>query len=111
MKPFDLVDLLDEINGLLAKAKPGAEKWRKLARAKTEDNGDNYRATGDRSEPGRTMLTVPQVADSLNVHPHSVRRWADSGLLQCYRIGVRGTEGSLSRIFKSSSSHPAGNGS
>ena len=24
MKPFDLVDLLDEINGLLAKAKPGA---------------------------------------------------------------------------------------
>lgn len=57
------------------------------------------------------MLTVTQVANSLNVHPHSVRRWADSGLLQCYRIGVRGTEGSLSRIFKSSASHPAGNGS
>ncbi|MBQ12484.1 MAG: DNA-binding protein [Planctomyces sp.] len=36
------------------------------------------------------MLTVAQVAGSLNVHPHSVRRWADSGLLQCYRIGVRG---------------------
>ena len=90
---------------------PGAEKWQKLARAKTEDNGDNYRATGDRSESGGAMLTVTQVADSLNVHPHSVRRWADSGLLQCYRIGVRGTGGSLSRIFKSSSSHPAGNGS
>jgi excisionase family DNA binding protein len=36
------------------------------------------------------MLTVSQVADSLNVHPHSVRRWADSGLLNCYRIGFRG---------------------
>jgi excisionase family DNA binding protein len=36
------------------------------------------------------MLTVPQVAALLNAHPHSVRRWADSGLLQCYRIGVRG---------------------
>ena len=55
MKLFDFVDLLDEINGLLAKAKPGAGKWRKLARAKTEDNGDNYRATGDRSESGGAM--------------------------------------------------------
>ena len=90
---------------------PGAEKRRRLARAKTEDNGDNCPATGDRSESGGAMLMVSQIANSLNVHTHSVRRWADSGLLQCYRIGVRGSEGSLSKIFKSSSSHPVGNGS
>ena len=36
------------------------------------------------------MLTVFQVAESLNVHPHSVWRWADSGMLNCYRIGFRG---------------------
>ena len=36
------------------------------------------------------LLTVAQVARLLNAHPHSVRRWADSGLLPCYRIGVRG---------------------
>ena len=33
---------------------------------------------------------MAQVAQHLNAHPHSVRRWADSGLLQCYRIGFRG---------------------
>ena len=36
------------------------------------------------------MLTVSQVAESLNVRPHSVWRWADSGMLNCYRIGFRG---------------------
>ena len=42
------------------------------------------------SSNGRGLLTVAQVAQLLNVHPHSVRRWADSGLLNCYRIGFRG---------------------
>ncbi|PKB82774.1 MAG: hypothetical protein BZY88_03725 [SAR202 cluster bacterium Io17-Chloro-G9] len=46
-------------------------------------------------EPG-AMLTVAQVAQILNAHPHSVRRWADMGLLPVYRIGVRGD-----RRFKS----------
>lgn len=36
------------------------------------------------------LLTVTQVAERLNAHPRSVRRWADSGLLACYRIGFRG---------------------
>ena len=39
------------------------------------------------------MLPVSQVADSLNALPHSVRRWADSGLFQCYRTGFRGDRG------------------
>lgn len=50
----------------------------------------SYALNGNDQENGRAMLTVTQVADALNVHPHSVRRWADSGMLPCYRIGVRG---------------------
>lgn len=37
-----------------------------------------------------SLMTVAQVAHRLSAHPHSVRRWADSGLLSCYRIGFRG---------------------
>ncbi len=40
--------------------------------------------------PGREMLTVSHVAQLLNVHPNSVRRWADQGLLRAYRVGQRG---------------------
>ena len=36
------------------------------------------------------MLTIADVALLLRMHPNSVRRWANSGLLRCYRIGVRG---------------------
>lgn len=53
-------------------------------------NGNSNSFNGNGREIGGAMLTVSQVADSLNAHPHSVRRWADSGLLQCYRIGFRG---------------------
>ena len=33
---------------------------------------------------------MAQVAQLLNAHPHSVRRWADAGPLHCYRNGFRG---------------------
>ena len=36
------------------------------------------------------MLTVSETAKYLSVHPNSVRRWADEGLLSSYRIGRRG---------------------
>ena len=35
-------------------------------------------------------MTVAEVAQILHAHPHSVRRWADAGPLNCYRIGFRG---------------------
>ena len=37
-----------------------------------------------------SMMTVPEVARLLHVHPNTVRRWADQGLLQTYRITQRG---------------------
>ncbi len=39
---------------------------------------------------GEQMLTVNEVARLLRVHPNSVRRWANQGLIMAYRIGVRG---------------------
>ena len=36
------------------------------------------------------LLTVGQVAQRLNVHPNTVRRWATLGLLRAYRIGSQG---------------------
>ena len=36
------------------------------------------------------LLTLADVAKLLNVHPNSVRRWTNLGLLKCYRVGVRG---------------------
>ena len=45
------------------------------AQAAPEDNG--------------RLMTVTEVARFLRVHPNSVRRWADAGLLPSYRIGRR----------------------
>lgn len=39
---------------------------------------------------GSGMLTINEVAVLLHAHPSSVRRWAKQGLIQCYRVGVRG---------------------
>lgn len=39
----------------------------------------------DRTE----LLTTAQAAELLNVHPNTVRNWADAALLPSYRIGPR----------------------
>jgi len=36
------------------------------------------------------LLTVAEVAAWLKVHPNTIRRWAQRGLLRYYRIGPRG---------------------
>jgi excisionase family DNA binding protein len=36
------------------------------------------------------MLTTTEVAHALRVHPNTVRRWANNGLLPVYRLGTRG---------------------
>ena len=35
------------------------------------------------------LLTTAQAAELLNVHPNTVRHWADAALLPSYRIGPR----------------------
>jgi excisionase family DNA binding protein len=36
------------------------------------------------------MLTTSGVANVLNLHINTVRRWSDQGVLKSYRIGPRG---------------------
>ena len=36
------------------------------------------------------MLTTSEVAELLNVHINTVRRWSDHGLIRAYRICPRG---------------------
>jgi excisionase family DNA binding protein len=37
-----------------------------------------------------SMLTTTEVAQFLHVHPNTVRRWANRGLLPTHRLGTRG---------------------
>ena len=37
----------------------------------------------------KVMLTVDDVAQCLGLHPNTVRRWSDKGILKSYRIGLR----------------------
>ena len=43
----------------------------------------------DSSKLNGDMLTIREVARLLHAHPSSIRRWADQGLLTCYRVGLR----------------------
>jgi excisionase family DNA binding protein len=36
-----------------------------------------------------SLLTVREVAEFLNIHVNTVRRWSDLGILRSYRIGPR----------------------
>jgi len=35
------------------------------------------------------LLTIAEVAEMLCLHPNTVRRWSDQGILKSYRIGNR----------------------
>ena len=62
-----------------------------MATTNNGGNGNGYHPDGkSHNDKNGTLLTVSQVAEMLTCHPHSVRRWADMGLLPAYRIGVRG---------------------
>ena len=36
------------------------------------------------------LLTVSEVADLLHVHPNTLRRWSNKGIIRTYRINRRG---------------------
>ncbi len=44
-------------------------------------------------KPGKlisTMLTTSDVARIFGVHPNTIRRWSEQGILKAYRAGARG---------------------
>jgi excisionase family DNA binding protein len=43
-----------------------------------------------RNSRNGAMLSTSDVANLLNVHINTVRRWSNKGLLKSYRIGPRG---------------------
>jgi len=52
-------------------------------------NGASAKAAS-KGDGGSDLLTVRQVAGSLNIHPNTVRRWAANRLLRTFRVGPRG---------------------
>lgn len=36
------------------------------------------------------LLTVSEAAEIINVHPNTLRRWSDAGVVPSYRINTRG---------------------
>ena len=43
------------------------------------------------------MLTVREVANVLHVHPNTLRRWADKGVIKSYSISSRGDRRFMSK--------------
>lgn len=37
----------------------------------------------------KEWLTVQEVSRLLYVHPNTIRKWGDQGVLKCYRVGPR----------------------
>ena len=42
------------------------------------------------SKEGDNLLTLKQVAELLNVHPNTIRKWIKDGRINSYRISSRG---------------------
>ena len=41
-----------------------------------------------RTDPPR-MVTVGEASEMLHVHPNTLRKWSDQGLIPTYRLGAR----------------------
>jgi excisionase family DNA binding protein len=60
------------------------ERVRQIAKAETTAKKKPARDNPD------ALLTTAEVAELLNVHVNTVRRWSNKGILETYRIGSRG---------------------
>jgi excisionase family DNA binding protein len=41
-------------------------------------------------DPLDKLLKTKDVAEILNTHPNTIRRWSEQGIIEAYRIGSRG---------------------
>ena len=48
-----------------------------------------YRKNGVTAMKIESMLTTTEVSRLLNVHPNTLRRWSNKGIIKTYRIGSR----------------------
>lgn len=76
------------------------ERIRQIANAET-----TAKKRPPRSDPD-ALLTTAEVAELLNVHVNTVRRWSNKGILETYRIGARGDrrlrQGDVNKLLRKS---------
>ena len=76
------------------------ERIRQIANAET-----TAKKKPSRSDPD-ALLTTAEVAELLNVHVNTVRRWSNKGVLETYRIGSRGDrrlrQGDVNKLLRKS---------
>jgi excisionase family DNA binding protein len=76
------------------------ERIRQIAKAET-----TAKKKPPRSDPD-ALLTTAEVAELLNVHVNTVRRWSNKGILETYRIGARGDrrlrQGDVNKLLRKS---------
>jgi excisionase family DNA binding protein len=76
------------------------ERIRQIAKAET-----TAKKKPSRSDPD-ALLTTAEVAELLNVHVNTVRRWSNRGMLETYRIGSRGDrrlrQGDVNKLLRKS---------
>jgi excisionase family DNA binding protein len=76
------------------------ERIRQIAKAET-----TAKKRPSRSDPD-ALLTTAEVAELLNVHVNTVRRWSNRGMLETYRIGSRGDrrlrQGDVNKLLRKS---------
>ena len=49
----------------------------------------NRRSRGSVVVDGEPMMTTTEVSRMLHVHPNTLRRWTDEGMITAYRFGSR----------------------
>jgi len=76
------------------------ERVRQIAKAETTAKKKPARDDPD------ALLTTAEVAELLNVHVNTVRRWSNKGILETYRIGSRGDrrlrQGDVDKLLRKS---------
>ena len=72
IKPFDLDQMLEQVEELLITSKV----WTHASRGEEASSEE--------------MFSVSDAARILEVHPNTLRRWSDQGLITFHRVGQRG---------------------
>jgi len=57
-----------------------------------EQIGPHFVADTEPGRDGDKWLTLNEVAEMLNVHPDTIRRWRKLGVIKAYRTGPRGKQ-------------------
>lgn len=61
---------------------------------------DNKKLSKRIQNDGDEFLNVSEVAKLLKIHPNTVRRWSNLGVLRPFRIGIRGRRKFWSKHIK-----------